>query len=176
MKTTARNATAARVNGAGSWGLPSTYLRWVTEFELEDLRSSLTTKGLPVDLEMKLNKLATGNLSQRFIEQNCRTILTFLTASLGGVFTQATDAECDRLLRVLTYVRKDDDAIPDYQPDGFLDDQQEVRAVSLELEPLLQKFKAWRLRHQVPIMWLAQTRHQPARHVERGQKLGVRVE
>jgi hypothetical protein len=51
-------------------------------------------------------------------------------------------------------VRKDDDAIADYKPGGFVDDQQEVRAATQQLGPLLTSFKAWRLRHQVPRMWL----------------------
>jgi len=51
-------------------------------------------------------------------------------------------------------VRKDDDATPDYKPEGFADDQREARAVAMELDDLLQSFKEWRLRHQVPRMWL----------------------
>jgi len=50
-------------------------------------------------------------------------------------------------------VRKTDDSIPDYREDGFIDDHQEVRAVTVEFAPLLQAFKAWRLRSQVPGMW-----------------------
>ena len=50
-------------------------------------------------------------------------------------------------------VRKDDDAIPDYRPDGFVDDLQEVRAIARDLDSVLQNFKSWRLRHQVPAMW-----------------------
>jgi hypothetical protein len=34
--------------------------------------------------------------------------------------------------------------------EGLTDDQQEVRAVLVELGGLLTAFKAWRLRHQVP--------------------------
>jgi hypothetical protein len=60
---------------------------------------------------------------------------------------------CERLLRVLAYVRKDDDSIPDYQPGGFVDDQQEVRKVDNKYHSLLESFKAWRLRHQVPALW-----------------------
>jgi hypothetical protein len=52
------------------------------------------------------------------------------------------------------YVRKDDDVVADYKPNGFLDDQQEVRAAVTELGPLLKTFKTWRLQHQVPRMWL----------------------
>ena len=48
---------------------------------------------------------------------------------------------------------KDDDVIPDYRSDGFADDQQEVHAALIEFTPLLQAFKGWRLRHQVPVLW-----------------------
>jgi hypothetical protein len=54
---------------------------------------------------------------------------------------------------VLAYVRKDVDAIPDYQPEGFADDQQEIRSAATELSALIQAFKAWRLRYQVPVIW-----------------------
>jgi hypothetical protein len=50
-------------------------------------------------------------------------------------------------------VRKDDDSIPDYQPGGFVDDQQEVRKADNEYHSLLESFKAWRLQHQVPALW-----------------------
>jgi hypothetical protein len=76
-----------------------------------------------------------------------------LLAALESAFSEATSANRERLLRVLAYVRKDDDAIPDYRTDGFTDDQQEVRAATTELGPLLHAFKVWRLRHQVPGMW-----------------------
>jgi hypothetical protein len=50
---------------------------------------------------------------------------------------------------VLAYVPKSDGAVQDCAQGGFMDDQQEVRAATLELAPLLQAFKAWRLCHQV---------------------------
>jgi hypothetical protein len=70
-----------------------------------------------------------------------------------GSYSQATPEVCERLLRVLAYVRKDDDSIPDYQAGGFVDDQQEVRKADTEYRSLLESFKAWRLRHQVPALW-----------------------
>ena len=126
----------------------------VTPHDVQGLRSALAQGRLPADLETKLARLAGGNLSERYVEQNCRLVVALLLAAQENSFTQATPADRERLLRVLAYVRKDDDAIPDYKPGGFLDDQQEVRAAATELKPLLLDFKVWRLRHQVPGMWL----------------------
>ena len=92
-------------------------------------------------------------MSHQFIAQNCRLFAALLLATEAGEFCDISPAERDRLLRVLAYVRKEDDAAPDYAPEGFTDDQQEVRAVLVELGGLLTAFKAWRLRHQVPGMW-----------------------
>jgi hypothetical protein len=129
------------------------YLHLVTAGEVEDLRQALARGQLPPDLEAKLARLAGGNLQHRFVLRHCRCFVALLLAASEGSFREATRTDCERLLRVLAYVRKDDDAVPDYKPDGFLDDQQEVRAATVELAPLLQSFKAWRLRHQVPGMW-----------------------
>ena len=74
-------------------------------------------------------------------------------ATEDGSFREGSPAERERLLRVLAYVRKDDDAIPDYKPEGFTDDQREIRSATVELSTLIQAFKAWRLRHQVPMLW-----------------------
>jgi hypothetical protein len=125
----------------------------VTAHDVQGLRSALAQGRLPADLETKLARLAGGSLSERYVEQNCRLIVALLLAAQQNSFTQATPADRERLLRVLAYVRKDDDAIPDYRPDGFADDQQEVRSAATELNPVLLDFKVWRLRHQVPEMW-----------------------
>jgi len=94
-----------------------------------------------------------GDLSHHFIEQNCRLFAALLVAAEDSSFRQGSPAERERLLRVLAYVRKDDDAIPDYHPEGFADDQQEIRSAASELSALIQAFKAWRLRYQVPVIW-----------------------
>jgi hypothetical protein len=149
--------------GSNGWPLtPPSFLRptnlyLITLHDVTSLRDDLARGNVPLDLEAKLNKLAGDDLGHRFIEQNCRTMLALFQAAQAGSFLEASPAQCERLLGVLAYVRKDDDAIPDYQTDGFLDDQQEVRALANELGPLLQAFKAWRLRHQVPGMWLTHT-------------------
>ena len=127
----------------------------VTQPELDTLRAELAKGSVPLDLELKLKKLAAGGLRESYIEQNCRMIIALLNAAREGEFRGVDFAERDHLLRVLAYVRKDDDAIPDYRADGFDDDQQELRAAAIALNPLLQRFKEWRLRHQVPGLWLA---------------------
>ena len=129
------------------------HLHLVTVHDLQDLGDSLARGHVPADLEAKLIKLATGDLVLRSIEKNCRTIIALILASHEGSFRVASREERERLLRVLAYVRKDDDAISDYRSDGFVDDQQELREVTSALNPMLQEFKAWRLRHQVPGMW-----------------------
>src|SRR5215831_18139285 len=136
----------------------SSYLHLINGHDLESLREEIAAGSVPPDLEAKLETLANGDLGHRFIEQNCRTMLALLLAIYQDGFAQANPAQRRRMLEVLAYVRKDDDAIPDYRPDGFVDDQQEVRAAATELGPLLQAFKAWRLRHQVPALWL---NHEP---------------
>jgi hypothetical protein len=135
-------------------GLRPSALCLVSDHELRALRAALGRGALPTDFEAKLIRLSGGDLIHRFVEQNCRVFVALLLAAWDGSFKGASHTECDRLLRVLGYVRKDDDAIADYKPGGFVDDQQEVRAATQELEPLLKAFKAWRLRHQVPGMWL----------------------
>jgi hypothetical protein len=128
-------------------------LQWITPHELEALRDALARGGLPPDFLRKLKRMTDGDLSHHFIEQNCRLFAALLLAKEEGSFREGSPAECDRLLRVLAYVRKDDDAIPDYKPEGLTDDQRELRAASVALDGLIRGFKAWRLRHQVPIMW-----------------------
>ncbi len=135
---------------AAAW--PS-HLYMVTPHELQSLREALARGAVPLDLQCKLAQLAGGSLSHRFIEQNCRTLIELLEAFHAGAFHGIDRAQADHLLRVLAYVRKDDDAVPDYRPEGFTDDQQELRGALAELSPVLNAFKAWRLQHQVPAMW-----------------------
>lgn len=128
-------------------------LQWITPQEVEALREALARGCPPPDFHRKLRGLAGGDLCAVFIEQNCRWFAELLLATEDGSFRQGSQAERERLLRVLAYVRKEQDAIPDYLPGGLKDDQWEVRAAAVELADLLHAFKAWRLRHQVPAMW-----------------------
>ena len=139
--------------GAPSPLVRSGLLHLVTPHDVQEVRSALAKGRLPPDFEAKLARLHEGDLIHRYVEQNSRLFFVLLLAALESLFTESTPAERERLLRVLAYVRKDDDAIPDYRSNGFLDDQQEVRAAAMELAPLLNAFKVWRLRHQVPAMW-----------------------
>lgn len=135
--------------------LHSEFLHLVTRLELEDLRRTLTfTHGdLPPDLETKLGRLASQGLGSQILEHHCRWFAALWIAARQGQFRDPNPEQTEKLLRVLAYVRKDDDAIPDYGPGGFTDDQHEVQAAAAELQGLLRAFKQWRLRHQVPAMW-----------------------
>jgi len=145
----------AQVGGA-TMQLPARpdFLRLVTAGEIENLRQAISRGALPPDFEAKLARLAEGDLTHRFVERTCRLFAALVLAVQDERFEAATKADCERLLRVLAYVRKDDDVVADYKPDGFLDDQQEIRAAVTEMDPLIKSFKSWRLRHQVPGLWL----------------------
>lgn len=134
-------------------GVMPGFLHLVTPHELLELRDALLDARVPRDLELKLTRLSGGSLLHRFVEQNSRLITALLIAAYSGSFREANRPSLERLLRVLAYVRKDDDANPDYRPDGLVDDQQEIRAMLNEMGDLLQSFKMWRLRNQVPEMW-----------------------
>jgi hypothetical protein len=129
------------------------FLHLVTRDEMGALREALARGHVPADFEAKLNRLAQGTLLHRAVARHCRTFIALLQAVHDGSYTQAPPGVCERLLRVLAYVRKDDDSIPDYKPDGFVDDQQEVRKADTEYRSLLEQFKSWRLRNQVPALW-----------------------
>jgi len=137
---------------------PTNALHLVGPEELESLRTALVAGRVPLDLQTKIEALAVKDYLHRFIERHSLLFVSLLLAAQAGEFHRGTPADLERLLRVLAYVRKDDDAIPDQRPGGFADDHQEVRAASLELQSLLDEFKSWRLGHQVPRMWLATQR------------------
>lgn len=108
---------------------------------------------VPLDLQRKLARLKHAGLIHHFIQQNSELFLALLMAAEDGQFRAMAAADRERLLRVLAYVRKDNDLIPDDQPGGYVDDYQEVRAAVRELASALQTFKEWRLCHQVPVLW-----------------------
>jgi hypothetical protein len=126
---------------------------WLTVHDLELLRDAVARGALPQDFLTKLRGLAVGDISHRFIEQNCRLFAALLLAAEENSFRDVKPVERERLLRVLAYVRKEEDAIPDRLDGGLADDQREVLAATVELGDLLRAFKAWRLRHQVPGIW-----------------------
>ena len=112
---------------------PLNFLHLVTAHDVKDLRHALGRGQLPPDFEAKLRKLASGDLIHHSIEQNCRTIIALLQAAMDGSFKGANSSNCEQLLKVLAYVRKDDDAVADYRSDGFADDQQLTYATVREL-------------------------------------------
>jgi hypothetical protein len=138
----------------GNLAAPASFLHMISAQEMEDLHLALARGHVPADLENKLRRLEGGELLERAVARHCRIFIALLEAAHGGLFTEVTPAQSERLLRVLAYVRKDDDARPDYQPLGFTDDQQEMLAAEVDLHAVLNRFKAWRLKHQVPGMWL----------------------
>ena len=160
MKETRKNVLVAnRVTAAVVFRTQPTpsrmsFLYLVTDEDLQQMRNAIARGTMPPDFEAKLRKLAGGSLVHASVEQNCRLFIALLMAAHDGAFVEADESARERLLRVLAYVRKDDDAIPDYKPEGLADDQREVRAAAMELGALLQAFKEWRLRHQVPRMWV----------------------
>lgn len=125
----------------------------VTPNDVQAMRAALIKGRLPADFDAKLARLGEGSLVERYVEHNSRLFFALLLAALETSFSKASASDRERLLQVLAYVHKEDDAIPDYLPGGFMDDQREVRAAAMELGPLLQDYRAWRLRHQVPGMW-----------------------
>jgi hypothetical protein len=129
------------------------FLRLVDRREVEDLRHALLAGEVPPDFEVKLHRLADEGLADQVMEHNCRWFLALLEAARNGSFEKIAPSDVEQILRVLAYVRKEEDAIPDYLPGGYWDDHQEVRAAVTELAPLLDAFKAWRLRHEVPARW-----------------------
>src|SRR5712691_5637079 len=116
---------------AGRLELRPALLQWITPHELEAMRGALARGCLPPDFLGKLKRLTDGDLSHHFIEQNCRLFAALLVATEHSSFREVLPAERERLQRVLAYVRKDDDAIPDYKPEGFADDQREIRSVTV---------------------------------------------
>jgi hypothetical protein len=129
-------------------------LHRITEQEWRALELSLDGGHVPADLAAKLARLNRDHLGHRHLERHCRLFLELLEASRERMFPGLSASQRQRLLLALAYVRKDEDAIPDYRPDGFTDDQSEVRAIAQELQPLLQAFKQWRLEHVVPRLWV----------------------
>lgn len=139
--------------GRAPLGLRPSSLYLVNEHEMKALSNALAHGVLPPDFQAKLLRLDEGDLTHRFVARHCRLFAALIVAARDGCFKEGSAVECEHLLRVLAYVRKDDDAIPDYMPGGFLDDQQEVRAAAKEYHALIESFKVWRLRHLVPGLW-----------------------
>src|SRR5882762_4648054 len=120
MKSSANTSVIDDANGR-FWTGPqiptpnSGFLHLITAHELEDLCRGLDRAELPPDFEAKLTRLAGDNILHCSVEQNCRLFIALLRAARDGSFRDVGRADQERLLRVLAYVRRDDDAIPDYK-------------------------------------------------------------
>jgi hypothetical protein len=121
--------------------------------EVKAILGAVQRGELPADLQSKLGRLRLGDLQETAIEQHCRIFFEMLLAFQSGSFHGLDPAQAAAIAKVIAYVRKEDDVIPDYLPRGYTDDHQEVRNTAMELATVLQTFKAWRLRHQVPSLW-----------------------
>ncbi len=126
----------------------------VTPREICELGEAFSAGHLPSDLEAKLSRLAEGNLLERYVAQSCRLLISLVMAQEQGLYNELSPADREQVLRTLAYVRKDEDVIPDYWPDGFRDDAQEIRKLDSNLSGKLQRFKHWHLRNRVPGIWL----------------------
>ena len=145
-----------RAGWASARGYESSFnpLQLVGADEIQAILAAVRRGELPADFQSKLGRLRFGDLRQSAIEQHCRLFFEMLLACHGGDFHDLTVEQFELVARVLAYVRKENDVIPDYLPLGFTDDHQEVRAASSELSTVLQGFKAWRLKNQVPSLWV----------------------
>src|SRR3989442_7464236 len=143
---TSENIGAGRVHSLSRIRVSRPALsQWITPRELEALRGALARGCLPPDFLGKLKRMTDGDLSHHFIEQNCRLFAALLVAAEDCSFREGSPAERERLLRVLAYVRKDDDAIPDYKLEGFGDDQREIAPAAAGLHGLIKSLKRGRL-------------------------------
>lgn len=129
-------------------------LRLVTPEELHSLCAALRNGQPPPDLERKLARLRGDDPREFYLRQQTRLLIKLLIAAARDGFCQANPHDCERLLRVVAYVRKDDDAIPDYLEHGFDDDHDLMRMTCAELGPVLERYKAWHLARRVPALWL----------------------
>src|SRR5215207_6641953 len=84
-------------------------LHLVTPLDLEELQMALLKGALPSDFETKLVRLAKNTLLHQFVEQHCRLFASLLVAAHNSSFIGANRPARERLLRVLAYVRKEND-------------------------------------------------------------------
>ena len=132
-------------------------LNLVTHMEMEVLRSSLHQGQVPADLKAKLDRLRLDDPRELYLKQQALVLEWLLTSAAAQGFCRLGQREKERLVRMLAYVRKDDDAIPDTWPGGMVDDHDLMRVTCREFQEVLNKFKAWRLTHQVPALWRGAT-------------------
>jgi hypothetical protein len=126
----------------------------VSEGEVRSLDADLERGIVPPDLARKLEFLDPTDVVEGGLRQRAYRILDLLAAVRDGAYPDLSVVQRERLLRVLAYVRKDDDAVPDSRrPGGFADDLVEARSAFRDLGPVLDKFTRWHLTHRVPRLW-----------------------
>lgn len=130
----------------------------VTREELESLELVLAQGYLPADLLAKLERLRDDDARELYLKQQSQTLGRLLLSIAASEYHQARPVEAKRFLRMLAYVRKEQDLIPDYLPNGMRDDHDLMRTTCAEFREALTRFKAWHLSRHVPMMF----KHQEA--------------
>jgi len=125
----------------------------VTAREMETLCRDLAQGRIPLDLQAKVSVLRVDDPMEFFLKRQSELLLAFLMAPEASQYCRIRPDDCRRLLRMLAYVRKDDDAIPDTCPGGFVDDHDLMRMTCRELDQVLDAFKAWHLSRRVALLW-----------------------
>ncbi len=125
----------------------------VTAWELEALCHALRERRIPADLKAKVAGFRVDDPKEFYLKRQSELLLAFLLAPEASQYCRLRPDDCQRLLRVLAYVRKDDDAIPDTRPGGFVDDHDLMRMTCTELGQVLDAFKAWHLSRRVAHLW-----------------------
>jgi hypothetical protein len=144
----------------GAWNQPNDpsqagrdLLGLVSAAETAALRASLSIGKVPQDLLDKLNRLHAEDYKEHYLQRQSWVLLALLVAAGDRGFNDISPWDRERLVRMIAYVRKDDDAIPDGWPHGFDDDHDLMRLTCNQLRPVLDAFKSWRLKRQVPRLW-----------------------
>jgi len=125
----------------------------VTDAELKALGDALHQNQVPADLRAKLNRLRADDPRESFLKQQSLLLVSLLQSPAARSFCHLHPSVCEQLLRMVAYVRKDDDAIPDTWPGGMADDHDLMRMTCTELREELAAFKAWYLSRRVPYLW-----------------------
>jgi hypothetical protein len=136
-------------------GITVTALKLVSETEMQALCDALRQNHVPADLRAKLDRLRTDDPKEYYLKQQSELLASLLMSPAAQEFCLVRPRDCERLLRMLAYVRKDDDAIPDTWPGGMVDDHDLMRLTCTELREALDTFKAWHLSRRVPLLWNA---------------------
>lgn len=155
MQTHGVSASTNHKGLSSHTGLDHTALGMLSSDEVRELRAAVANRTVPADFTNKLQTLAEGDMVMRYIAHHSVLLLEMLHAGCQGEFPWLSPSDFEQILRVLAYVRKEDDAIPDFLPSGYVDDQREIRLALTQLAPLLEAYKSWRLCKEVPARWIS---------------------